>query len=639
VIEERQDRLFAGDRFEYRLGEKIAEGGEGRVYAVEGRRDVLVKLYKEPDPDREEKLRLMVDRGSRALRRVAAWPLTPLMDADEATAGFAMERLTEWRPLHSVYQIRSRLTHFPQRNFAFLVRVARNLSTCVHHLHEHGVVVGDLNESNAFVGPDAMVKLIDADSFQIEENGRVFPCKVAKGELLAPELQGKLVADTERTTEHDRFALAVLIFQTLVFGRHPFAGRPGKELEEVSLEEAIGRGYYVFSQRRDVPLRPPPFLTLDWLPPNVRELFERAFDPAEPSRPSAKEWYFALKELEGSLASCDLNGSHAYWFGHSACPWCELEAKWNVSLFRPTFTLSSAPGDLDALWSRLEQIAGPGVDGPLEVVDYRQLTPSSVPWWTKFGNAWFFFPVILNIFIYSFWLLPLLLVLLVLFGIVLAEYHRTTMPVRRSEQRLRALREQWDREANPEVFAAQRRRYADLVDALKDFKGRFEAERQRRIRELYQSQLEEFLRKYSVLTADAGPTGSQRLSSLYESGMKTAADITPASVRGFEGASPGLAQNLLAWRNALEVHFWGTARFRLPPSEEQRILAELRREDERHRRELLDAEERLRELAERLERRNRELEDEAAPLRERLRALGPRQLALEQGQFTSSSGS
>ena len=54
--------------------------------------------------------------------------------------------------------------------------------------------------------------------------GSYYRCPVGKPEFTPPELQGRLFAHLDRAPEHDLFGLAVLIFQLLMEGTHPFAG-------------------------------------------------------------------------------------------------------------------------------------------------------------------------------------------------------------------------------------------------------------------------------------------------------------------------------------------------------------------------------------------------------------------------------
>jgi DNA-binding helix-hairpin-helix protein with protein kinase domain len=635
--------LLAGDSREYRLGQVIAEGGEGIVYRVQGRDDVVAKLYKEWDYSRDAKLHGLIDLSTKRLRRVAAWPLSRLCDAEDRTVGFVMESLEGWQPLHAAYQIRSRLQHSPHRSWAFLVRIARNLATCVHHAHDAGLVIGDLNESNILVGPDAMVKIIDADSFQMRLGDKLFPCKVGKPELLAPELQGHSLEGVERTPDQDRFALAVLVFQTLVFGRHPFAGRPTKD-EDLPLEESIRRGWYIFSQRRDVPVAPPPHLTLDWLPPEILDLFERAFDPAEPVRPSAREWYGALKELEAGLGACNLNGSHVHWTGHKRCPWCALEERWNVTLFRPAplDPLSAADFDVEEVWKRIVSLPFPKAEDPPAPVDYKLLAPAELPGWQK----WVVRPILTRGVNSGFWIIYLAivfgkevmragLILQVLIMTIVAVaavqcffVERVRRRVRRANERLEHLWKEWNAKADAHVYEMRLSDLNTLRHGLLNNQKRYEAARQERIKQLHQEDLDRYLRKYSILAADSAQ-GRSKLSQLHDRGIETAADILPDNLRRVRDFESQLWDDLLMWRRALEEQFWNASSYSLPPHEERTILEKIHREDVSMRRELLAARDELSDLAMRLRDRQEELRVQAEPYRQVIHEHGPTLVAFE----------
>ncbi|AIE84934.1 protein kinase domain-containing protein [Fimbriimonas ginsengisoli] len=635
--------LLAGDSREYRLGSVIAEGGEGIVYRIQGRDDVVAKLYKEWEYTRDAKLHGLIDVSNKRLRRVAAWPLSRLCDAEDKTVGFVMESLEGWQPLHSAYQIRSRLQHAPNRSWAYLVRIARNLATCVHHAHDHDLVIGDLNESNILVGPDAMVKIIDADSFQIRVENTLYPCKVGKPELLAPELQGQSLEGTERTADQDRFALAVLIFQTLVFGRHPFAGRPERDVD-VPLEESIQRGWYVFTDRRQVPVAPPPHLDLDFLPPEIKELFERAFDPAEPVRPSAREWFGALKELEGTLGACDVNGSHVHWNGQRRCPWCSLEEKWNVTLFRPAplDPLSAADFDVEEVWKRLVALPFPKVEDPPAPIDYKQLAPAELPGWQR----WIVRPILARGVHSGFWVIYLSIVFgrelirigpavqillalaIVIFVVQCFFVERVRRRVRKANDRLESLWKEWTSKADAHVYEMRLSDLNTLRHGLLNNHKRYETAREERVRQLHRADLEHYLRKYSILAADSAQ-GRSKLSQLHDRGIETAADIVPENLKRVRDFESQLWNDLLVWRRALEDQFWHASTYALPPHEERSILEKIHREDVAMRRELLSAQEELVDLAVRLRERQNELRAQAEPFREQIRQYGPTLVAYE----------
>jgi DNA-binding helix-hairpin-helix protein with protein kinase domain len=127
--------------------------------------------------------------------------------------------------------------------------------------------------------------------------------------------------------------LAVLIFQLLFLGRHPFFGRfsghgempPERAIRE--LRFAYGRNAGQFQ------MKPPPFsLPLSFLPSGLAESFERAFS-AGGQRPTADDWRVGIQSLLGSLGSCSRDTSHRFPASQSKCPWCELEANGGPAFF------------------------------------------------------------------------------------------------------------------------------------------------------------------------------------------------------------------------------------------------------------------------------------------------------------------
>src|SRR5262249_12787408 len=165
--------------------------------------------------------------------------------------------------------------------------------------------------------------------FQVPAPDQVHRCPVGKPEYTPPELQGARFADFDRGPEHDAFALAVLIFQLLMQGIHPFAGRYTGQGEPADLTGRIVAGHWPYVKRRSVPYLPnphaPPFTVL---PPQVQELMQRCFEDGharQALRPSAAAWHQGLMEAEMELVSCPVNPQqHVYHRSQANCPWCAL---------------------------------------------------------------------------------------------------------------------------------------------------------------------------------------------------------------------------------------------------------------------------------------------------------------------------
>lgn len=310
------------------LGERVGSpGGEGTTHAVPGRSDVVAKIYhanRLPDRHQCEKLKFQVSAQLPHVRKIAAWPQKLLFDDKGKTVGFLMPRITG-KSIHLLYRPDDRNQHFPKATWQSLIDVARNVAAAFHCLHQHGVIMGDVNETNVFVTAETgEVRFIDCDSFQIQgSNGQIFPCSVFTAGWAPPELIEAPSLISKRTVQHDLFGLAVMIFHLLFMGKHPFAGVPPDHLLEnaPSLEDLIKQAIFPYSQSRRGSFKPPPkFLTLQALPDAVANLFERAF--VTRTRPSADEWCRELERIE--LKKCQWG--HVFYRRLTECPWCAI---WN----------------------------------------------------------------------------------------------------------------------------------------------------------------------------------------------------------------------------------------------------------------------------------------------------------------------
>lgn len=362
------------------LGQRIGSGGEGAVYEVGS--DHVAKIYhKAPDADRINKLRLLVQRARASILKVAAWPDEVLLDATgRRVIGFVMPRVNGRHEVYKLYTPVSRKLAFPSADFRFLVYAARNLAIAVSEVHQAGAVIGDLNERNVLVGDDARVVLIDCDSFQVHDNGRVFRCPVGQPNYTAPELQGTPFADVDRSPESDAFALAILVFQLLFLARYPFVTAL-LDGGEVAIEDAIRR--YLFAWAPDASHRgvapPPQAIPLNIAGP-VSNLFVDAFS-AHRRRPVPADWLVALSELERGLTKCPRSEGHTYAKQLSSCPWCRLIAAGVADPFITitirTASLASWPvgADLEVLIRQIENLPRPSPVESLLKSSMRRMAP------------------------------------------------------------------------------------------------------------------------------------------------------------------------------------------------------------------------------------------------------------------------
>lgn len=346
----------------YKLGQEIGAGGNGVVYAVARRPELVAKIQKYPLSAHDvEKLNLMMQGATPELLGVAAWPIDGLRDERGIVVGFVMSRVIEARPLYELYSPRARVQHFPSADFRFIVHAAANVARLFSAVHAAGFICGDVNHSNVMARQNGTVAAVDCDSMQVGD-GSCFPCLVGTELFVPPELMGVALGATRRTTNHDNFGLAVLIFHLLFMGRHPFAGvYHGRG--DMPIERAIAESRYAYSRdRARTQLSPPPLtVPMDAIGPRLADLFEQAFHPdaRRGTRPDPQAWVEALDALKASLVAC----RRVPWHYHTAaksCPWCALEGASKLKFFGGLMkAVNTAVADLETLWARYLQLVQP----------------------------------------------------------------------------------------------------------------------------------------------------------------------------------------------------------------------------------------------------------------------------------------
>jgi hypothetical protein len=313
----------------------LGYGVDGHVLRVDGRTDVVAKLYDQPAEELARRLRAMVANPAstasvdgNARHASVAWPLDLLRDEQGRFAGALMRSLSGEHRLSDVLDPARRRLTTPTADYALLHRVAHGLAAAFGGLHDAGYVVGGLDAEEVLVDRDGRVILVRPEAMQATDGatGEVFPCLAGRPELAPPELHGRVRGPAERGPEQDRFTLGILIFQLLMEGAHPFAGEYVGPGEAPSLPARIAGGFFPYlpGSQFGRPREAPP---LDVLAPAVRDLVRRCFDAGHrdpAARPSPSEWAEALASAEPALAGCAANPMHRFGSHLGACPWCGM---------------------------------------------------------------------------------------------------------------------------------------------------------------------------------------------------------------------------------------------------------------------------------------------------------------------------
>jgi DNA-binding helix-hairpin-helix protein with protein kinase domain len=601
-----------------KLGPSIARGGEGEIFPVSGQPNTVAKIYHTTiSTEKTAKLHAMTQLSSEQLRAVTAWPTATLHHIPNGPIrGILMPAVVAHKEIHVLYGPKTRLREFPDATLPFLLHIAANLARAFARIHEQGHVIGDVNHGSVLVAKDGTVKLVDCDSFQIAFGGRQLLCTVGVPTHTPPELQGKPLGGIVRTPNHDAFGLAVLIFQLLFLGRHPFAGTflgRGEPALEKAIEEfrfAYGPGA-IGRQMRQPPATP----ALDSSTPTIATLFERAFSREgyeRANRPSAREWVATLGQAAQQLIVCGRNSGHHYARGLSACPWCAIESVvgitlFNVALLAPAGATARSAFDLEKVWAAIMAVADPGQAPILPLPNNLPIEPS--PEARAHGAELRRLRKVQHIAL-AVGMVSALLALLIAAAAVAASWimiltalgcfglgfiayrgrqNNAILAGAKSKKalataRLNTLRTRWHAEAGAAQFTA-------LRTQLEREKGAYQALaliRQQRMRDLTsgarQRQLTLFLQRHRIASATIPNIGPGRKATLLSFNIETAADVTQTALLGVPGFGPAMTTKLLAWRATIESRFVFNGQQAIDPSDLGKIerdIANLRIQHER----------------------------------------------------------
>ena len=530
------------------IGREIGKGGEGSVFEIKTTPKAVAKLYHAAiDRRKQEKLSLMARSATRDLLGFTSWPVDTLHRAAHGpVVGFVMPRITDRVPIHAVYGPVERRKLFPRAGWDFLVQVARNTAAAFATLHRHGHVLGDVNQGNVLVGRDGRVVLIDSDSFQIRAPRGLYLCEVGVAHFTPPELQASAsFATVQRTSQHDAFGLALLIFHLLYGGRHPYAGVPLIPQAGNTLEEDIRSLRFAFA--RDARLRgkspPPKSVPFAIVPEPIQRMFHAAFTEVgvRGKRPDAAAWVTALDDLGRRIRPCAARSVHRYPGHLASCPWCDLERQGVVHFPQPTAAAPAVAWDLRAAWARIDAVACPAVPA-VPPIDRRGLTPRPLPAGLAPASG----------------LIQRIASILEV-GRVAAE--RNAEKARR-EQMLRVARRAFDElvfrlpsESGRAAFDAKKAELVRFRDDLRDL----DSHEQAHLRKLHDAaataQKQRFLESCLVADARIPGIGKAKVGALHAAGIRSAADVHSGRLLSIHGFGPTLASAVGTWRQACEQRF------------------------------------------------------------------------------------
>lgn len=615
------------------LGKELGKGGEGTVLDLLNHQGLVAKIYhKAIGKEKAEKILSMTHLQNERLLRLSTWPVDTLHNTPNGPIiGFLMPKTSGFKEIHMLYGTKSRLSEFSNVGWPFLVHAAANLARAFNVVHEYGHVIGDVNHANIIVSNQATVMLIDCDSFQIKANSRDYLCDVGVSTHQPPELQGISLRNKLRTQNHDNFGLAVIIFQLLFLGRHPFSGMH-LDSGDMPIERAIKEFRFAYSKSAtsNKMRQPPGTLPLNAVPEQVGSLFEKAFSPegVHNGRPSAQEWITTLDNLsKKQLRQCTRNPGHNFFSKLLSCPWCSIEAQTGIILFDVGISIRQniAIFNLSAIWTQINNVSSPGPAPILPEPASLKISPTENA--IKLGKARRFrIKISISIVIaclivikfapvdetIAFWS--------ILTSIFFASvYYKSGPDKERKEierQYFEALnkwdanKKRWDKEAGDAAFVKQKRHLEQIRMEYLDL----HTTRQFRIKQLESDkekyQLKKYLDNYRIAKAAINGIGPSRKATLLSYGIEAAKDVTYNNIIRIPGFGPTYTKRMVEWRKNIEKKFVYNPKTSIDPKDVAVIEKEISIKKASLEKTLLNGAQTLKQLAQQIANKRQTLKSE-----------------------------
>ncbi len=563
---------YKGNSDNYTTLREIGRGGEGQVYEIANKPTLVLKLYAENlSFERIEKLRLMVSLNSSQIDQYTAWPKDIVVNKQGQVCGFVMKKLAKYVPLHNLFSPMDRKRLFPDKGYNFLVHVARNLSVAFHSLHSEGIIVGDVNEGNILVNGQGMIAFIDCDSFQIKDGKNYHYCEVGVPRYTAPELLAMpSFENVIRTSNTDTFSMAILLFQLLFLGRHPFSGKHNST-EDIDEEKAIKKHWFAYSlhNKHQKLLPPNDSLPLKTVSASLQDLFHAAFEQIE-SRPLPSKWVAALDDFQRNMVLCTISPLHNYPNSFDHCPWCAFKEKRNILYFLDDSYLQHFPAekDFDEFINgfKVKKLSFPKLELNDKTLKSLKAKPIDEQFKKNFNNQnkvllLFLVAGLLSWFLIkwkSLFTLPLVYVV----NYILPWRKRLIKELELREKNFNQLEINLDKAINNYHKPSELRSYEKAILKINQLVKRYQnmpkelLQRQKKMEQkVYDEQFHSFLAGFRINDYEFPGIGASRMASFYAAGIYMAADIDKLKTTKLVGIGPKFIQMFLSWQRNMSSGF------------------------------------------------------------------------------------
>ena len=332
------------------MGKRIAGGGAGDIHKIKNNNIDVLKIYKTSN-DRAlyaPKIKAMLlntpelDTSiiKNKMFHQLAWPNFAAYDKIGNFLGFSMPEIDFKNSVSLERMLQKKIRHISKlpEFYGYRVSLVYNIATCVSILHKIGHHIIDFKPINCRLDPDTMlISIIDCDGFSINNDKDKYPAHQFTPEYIAPEAFNK--KPEMLGVEQDLFSLAVIIFELLNNGIHPYQCKIPKNKKISTIQEMINNKCYAYAKKNNTQYEPSVLSVHSSFPDDIRILFDQAF--LTKKRPTAIQWKNTLKDYanpqSGKLIKCKNNPKEHAHFG-KGCGFCAIENRFiNAHSFKKNY--------------------------------------------------------------------------------------------------------------------------------------------------------------------------------------------------------------------------------------------------------------------------------------------------------------
>lgn len=324
------------DRHLLPLGKLLGEGATGRFHAIPALPGAAAKLYHDAEEAALHEARIEALIAAPPALPAAehegmrypqiAWPQAKLFDRSGRFIGYLKPEIDFdiTTNLADLLDDQARRRAWVSSYYGYRVLVARNLASVIAELHRAGHHMIDLRpEKLRFYRATWWIAVAHADGFSTAHKRERTPADQLSEDYVAPESWARPIA--QLGAEQDLFALAIILFQLLNNGIHPFASGPTRKRgQPTDIQTRILDGLYGYALHPRRGAEPAAASLHTMFRRDTREMFDAAFVPGR-QRPTAEAWRDHLDRLVEQMIPCDARPDEHVQFGQG-CALCEVEA-------------------------------------------------------------------------------------------------------------------------------------------------------------------------------------------------------------------------------------------------------------------------------------------------------------------------